>query len=269
MGWKEVLKVFIGIFLFVSLLIFVFSFSFFQITSYNVLEPRFHSLVQQGMNEQLQKFTADDWNKEKAGLIKNCTDKEHVHVPIIDNSNIRGFAGSNLPKEIQISCINISDITIEDLMSISSKQMFDSIYYQNFSCNFLQCFSDKNNSENELLLFASKNANNFFATVSFILIIATLFFIVFIFLLSQPKYTSFYEFAPVFMVAGLPFMLFAILKANVVSLFGNFSNAILPFINSFFVNFLVVFCIGIVFLILAVTFASIHKGSKKNIEENE
>lgn len=268
MGWKEVLKAFIGIFLFVSLLAFIFGFSFFQMTSYNTLESGFRDVVQQGTITQLQNLTVKDWNNTKTGLIENCTEKNETSLSI-GGDDAKTFKDLEIPNDLIISCDNIEAITPEDIISLSSKQVFDSIYYRDYSCSLIDCFNEKQSFEGKALVFISKYANNFFAAASFILLIATLLFLVLIVLLSQPKYTAFYAFAPIFMIVGLPFIAFAILKAKVASIFGDLSSMAVPLINPLFVNFLFVFCLGVVFLVFAIIFAVKHKEARDNFEEEE
>jgi hypothetical protein len=263
MSWKGVLKVFIGIFLFISLLSLVFSFALFQVTSYNNLEPRFHDLLEQGIGKQMQGFTADDWNNQKAEFVKKCVGKEEIVLPTITDASSVILKDLDIPKEIRLSCSGIGEITIEDLINVSSKQMFYDIYYRNLSCDFIKCFSEKEDTESKGLFLVSKKANDFFALASIILIIATLLFMVLIFILSQPRYISFYVFAPIFMIVGLPFLVFLILKIKMPSLLGQFSGIVVPMMNTFFINFLVAFCLGVIFLILAIIFASVNRGKNE------
>jgi hypothetical protein len=269
MGWKEVLKVFIGIFLFASLLTFVFSIGFFQITSYNRLEPTVHALVEQDIVKQFKNSIDGGWNSEKQELIKNCTGKNETLLSIFSVVDKLDLVDIGLPTAFIINCNGIEQITIEEITDIASKQVFDEVYYRNYPYNFIQCLTEKNSFEGKPLLFASKKANNFFATVSFISIIATLLFIMLIFVLSQPRHASLYTFAPIFLVAGLPFLGFLAIKTKIVDILGQFSEVVSPMIDTFLIDFSVVFFLGLVFLILAIIFAILYKEDNENVEEKE
>lgn len=252
---RSFVKVILTILLVLSFFSLVLSFSFMQITSYSYLQPRLSGLIEQEFSKYTGELNEQDFLYYRQELINNCSNKSEIFLSLGDNS----FGSIN---EVPIKCSYINEnLSFNNLLSLVSKSIVDEIYYKQYNTS-IQNLGDPN----DMASLASKQTNDIFKMYTIILLAISILFILGIILLSKPKYTVFYNFAPAFMISGLPYFASFLIKN---SLSGKLSaspdsikNLIFSLINSVFITYLILFILGCVFLILAIVF-KITKGKKK------
>jgi hypothetical protein len=251
---RSFFKIIISFLLVITLILFILDLGLFQLTSYSTLKNQITPIIEQQFSSAFSNITEQDWIDSRASLLENCSGKQEITLPLGETD-----ASLNVPPEIILKCSDIDEnSSLQDLVRLASISMFNSIYYKEYDCQFADCLVTGN--EQDILVFASKKANDFFSNTLFILLGLCLVFIILMILLSKPKYTIFYNLAPVFLISGLLFITkFFLGNLGMPDIFGSIVNF---FVNSLFINFLIVFILGIVFLVLAIIFKVTHKKKK-------
>ena len=241
---RSFLKVFLTIFLVVSLLSFVLSLSFYQFTSYDNLQPRFTSFIDQQIAQEVSQTNPDDMNYLLDTVIENCSGNREINFPIDAQSLI------NL-NSMKINCSEINNrTTVAQMMGIASKSIFNSLYYKEYTCSFPNCVKDISQNPENLSVMVSKKANDFFRTLTITFLIISLIWIALLILLSKPKLTCFYNLSVAFIISGLFFMV-----SNTMTQITNdelSKSLIAPLAKSITSNFLILLILGGVFLVLGI-----------------
>ncbi len=255
-------RVIFAILLTIALVLFIVNLSFMQTTSYNDLKPRVVVFTEQTLSNSMEQSTPEDLSVLKTMLIENCSGQEET----LFSFGEQEFLPMN---NVIIDCSEISnETTAEQLVNIVSTGVFDSIYYKEYNCSPLDCLSQTNQDPEKLLVIVSKKANNYFTNIGIILIIIIILLIFGMVMLSKPKQTAIYALAPAFLISGLLFLLKFPLSSAVSGVQEPIKGILELFISALFINALIVFILGIVFLVLAIILKILIKKSKK-IEPQE
>jgi len=247
-------KVILTILLVLSILLTVFSLSLFQFTSSSHLKPSATALVEQEISQVYNELTPEEIDDARNEVITSCQGKETAIISLTTAK-----ASNNLISEVEINCSGINNQTLtEEIIRIVSEGITNSVYEKQYDCEFTACIA-----ENPLVI-ASQKANDYFKTYVIISVILSLLLILGVILLSKPKFTCFYNFASGFLISGSLF----VIKFFVPNLIGKITipdfaiNQIDYFVNSLFINFLIVFILGTIFLVLGIILKT--KNSDKN-----
>ena len=248
---RSFIKVILTILLVLSLVSFILSLSFFQFTSHNNLEPRVTAFVEQEYSKQIQN-NPEDFEKTRSDIIEDCSNNSEIDY-FLENQDII--------EKIHINCSGINnEMGDERLIEIISNNLFNSVYYKEYDCSIINCFTNaETNPENVTVIF-SKKANDFFFKFTILFLIVSLVLIALLILLNKPKFTVFYNLAPAFLISGLLFLV-----GNPLSNLTKeepFSSLITSLSKNLSFNFLMLLILGAIFLALAILFNLLKKKSK-------
>ena len=256
-GIRIFFKIIFTILLTMALILFIIDLSFMQTTSYNNLEPRITIFTEQTFSNSLEQSTPEDLSLLKTELIENCSGQKETQFSLGE----QGFMPLGY---ITLDCSSISnETTTEQLMNIISTGFFDSIYYKEYDCSPLACISQADQDPSKLLVILSKKANTYFTNIGIILIALIIIFITSIILLSKPKQTAIYSFVPALLVSGLLFLVKFPLSSQILGIPRPINSILELFISALFINAIIVFILGIIFLALSIILKISIKKSKK------
>lgn len=241
---RTFVKIIFTILLVIALIVSVFSLSLFQLTSPNNLKPSANMMIGQEISQRYNELTPEEIADARAEIIEKCLGKEKAVISLT-----AAKASNDFVNETEINCTGIdNESSNEQLIKALSEGITNSLYEKEYDCGLASCIS-----ENPLSMVSQK-INNFFKIyliLSAVLLAILIFFIV---LFSKPKFTCFYNLSAAFLISGIFFLLKFLISAFIKTL--GLPDFILSqvdyFINSLFVNFLIVFILGIIFLILGI-----------------
>jgi len=125
-----------------------------ELTNYNTLKPIFVSIAAPQFEKN---FEGEKINQIHTYLTTQCYEKENAEMDL----------GGN--QKLVLSCTEVNATKKEDLKELFSKKIFDSIYYKEYSCDFIKCLQNIDQKTFYNLLI-SKKANEFFKQVTIYLV---------------------------------------------------------------------------------------------------
>lgn len=254
-AWRSIIKIFLTILLVVSLISFIVSISLYQFTSYDNLKPRVTAFVEQQFSQEVSQLSPEEITSIQNTITKNCSSSNEISLPLEDQTSILS--------DVKLDCSKINNqTTIEQYAGLVSESIFDSIYYKTYSCNILDCLKDTNQDPQNLPAIVSKKANSTFLTFTILFLIISLILILGLILLSKPKYTCFYNFAPAFLIPGLFFIAKSPINSAIISVQEPINSFLKSLSNILFTNFLIFLILGAVFLILGIVFKAVNSKKK-------
>ncbi len=248
---RSFFKILISILLAIILIASVIGLSLFQLTSHNVLEPKVSSFIEEQVSQSIQESTPEELDNLKNELITNCSGKEQITVYLGDYSPDNALGIS----EITLNCSHInSSINSTDIIPIISNSVFNTIYYQVYDCTAIDCIKQSSKQPEKLIGLMSKQTSDYFKLFSLITLLISAIFIALIVILSKPKFTCFYNLAFAFLIAGFLFISRFIASPilSTIELQEPILGLVNFLINALFINFLIVFILGIICLVLAI-----------------
>lgn len=118
---------------------------------------------------------------------------------------------------VNLNCNELRSGGKQVLTSTLTEKLFNTIYYQKYDCNFLQCLSQPG-PERFTVIF-SEQANIFFNRILFYSSISTALFAVLLFVSYETYVERLKGFGKIFLWTGVPFLVFAFLLDRITSLF--------------------------------------------------
>jgi hypothetical protein len=227
--------------------------------NHDKLKPVFIDVIKQSMPQANETGLA----LMRQELLKNCTG-ESIEVAL-------GEAGAGIETVI-LKCSDIRASEPGGLPDIFASAMFDQIYYRQYNCPLIDCLRTLPQDQKFIMLISDFASKTLKTNTTYLLIIS-LILILFIILLSVPKYTLFAALGVDFIIAGLPY--FAVKFAAPAFLPGlsEQQTAIAPLIRQFFnfisTYFMIALIAGILLLIagIVIRISSGKKQSRKKKEE--
>ncbi len=205
---------------FLSMLLSTLAFS--QITSYNNIKP----IAEQAIKKQISSDGA------------NLTQAQGLLVLYCKNSKSEKV---NIPNtEINVSCADL--ISGKDMISLMTENMLNSIYYKNYTCDFLNCI------KTSPLVLLSEKANKFFNDVSMILFVITIISAAILYFSCDSLKSRLKAIGSCLFVSGLPYFLFLGIN-NIPLVPKEFMPAITELMKPIQMYFLIVLAIGILMLV--------------------
>ncbi len=232
------------------------------LTSYDSFKSLFSQVASQSVPAQLQSnnVTPEQLAQARTALTNYCVGKNSVNLSVLASEFNVDI--SKLPLDSpMLRCSDIDKVIPANASSVSAASLlsgfvFDSIYYKNYSCDFLSCIMNAK-SPTDYLVFVSSTFNSFLSGLVNYLAIATAASLAVFMLLTETW---------VGRAKGLGWSLFSIGVApfvfrpieNIIlpkisapaEVQGVINNTINPILDSLFNNFTTVFFIGIALLIL-------------------
>ena len=256
--WRSFFKILISILLVFTLTTSVFLLSFYQLTSKNVLKPAVSSYIEEQVTQGVLSADSQDILDLKAEIIQNCSGKSELTIKFGEynpNSTID-------LSELTINCSGVSPETnTTKMIQIVSEGVFNQVYYQTYDCNPVDCIINSQKNPENMASIISKQTNDFFLLMFLISLLISAILIVAIVLISKPKFTCFYDFSFAFLTSGIMFLIKFIAMPIIQGI--EIEEPVLKiltfFLNSLFVNFLIVFVLGFIFLVLGIIFRSKYK----------
>jgi len=131
----------------------IFSSAFAQFTEYNNLQPVFVGLI--SMNIPINE---SEFPQMKAMLMQQC---QQPGVTFIDSGALGGGAATGGGFNLTLKCSDIIAATsAAQLAELAATGLFDSIYYKNYTCDFISCLSTLQDQE-KFAIMSSAHAHNF------------------------------------------------------------------------------------------------------------
>jgi hypothetical protein len=169
-----------------------------EITEYNNLKPLITDTIAKQFTKQIN---AEQLSFMHTQLLSQCSGKETVEMP----------AGENL--NVTLNCSSVKAGKPEDLGTLIGGAVFDKIYYNEYDCEFIQCYQ-QSDSQGKISLFSTSLANQFFKKVLIYLWIGTGVFGL-ILLISSKGWEIPKDFGKSLIVVGMPIIFTKFLKEKI------------------------------------------------------
>jgi hypothetical protein len=218
-----------------------------EFTNYNTLKPIFVSIAAPQFEKN---FEGEKINQIYTYLTTQCSNKESVEMDL----------GGN--QKLVLSCAEVNATKKEDLKELFSRKIFDSIYYKEYSCDFIKCLqnSDQKTFYN---LIISKKANEFFKQLTIYLVSGVVVGLILIIVSmetwsSRLKTIGFTCISIGIFFIVIPFIKdFALQQASVdVSGVGDILDVVM---NIFYEKMLIIFVAGVILVIVGFLIGRIRK----------
>ncbi len=250
---RTVIKIVLTILLVASLTSLIFSLSLYQFTSYKNLEPRLSYSIEQQYSQETQD-NYSDFERTKDEITENCYNHQEIDYFL----NIQ-----NTATKISINCSGINnETTTENFIKIVSDGIFKSVYYKNYDCSFINCLNQIQSNPENVFILVSKTGNSFLLNFMIISLIISLLLISGIVLLSKFKLTCLYNLAPAFLISGLLFLTKNTINSLASTNEGPIKSLVELLAKTLFINFLIIFIFGAIFLILTIIFRVTKKSEE-------
>jgi hypothetical protein len=224
--------------LFTTFLVFaILVMSLIQFTEYNALKPVFTDILSQQITSSTP---PEELDRLHAALSAKCKNSETVDIPM-ENQNI------------SVKCSEIENSKPKDLTKLVAVKTFDDMYYKQYDCKFIECVQK---GEGSLFIILSAHANNFFKTAQVYLWVLTFIFGALLILSIETWADRLKGVGTSLILTALPFFFlnyladFFVPKGVMQSLppqvANSVNNLIGQLVNSTFINYLIVFVIGVI-----------------------
>lgn len=127
------------------------SISLIDFTSYSNLKSFTGELLSNSLSQQINE---DKLSQIYDNLKSQCVNKKSTSLQFGETS-------------VEIDCPTLANTKAKDLFSLVSANLFDSIYYKSYSCDFLDCIMQPGNDG--LLVLLSQHANDFLKNIQIVL----------------------------------------------------------------------------------------------------
>ncbi len=213
---RKLLKVLGGILFTTSLSLLVIAVSLASVTEYSSLKPLFSDLISKRMpGEQLSQYYTL--------VLMSCEKSQTIDMPM-------GI------ERITLQCSDIKSAGKDGFSALVSSTLFDSIYYKEYSCGFIDCVKQSP------LVILSQHANAFMNNMIYMMIILTIISAVILAISSRNVVKSF---GTSLLFVGLSYfvVLFSktLIPAQIMDVGGGFIN---PILDAIAFNFMVVLVAG-------------------------
>lgn len=155
---KVLKKICMAVFL-IALSCLLFAYMQAEATKADNLKSVFIPAISYGMT---QNITSEQLGIAHAVFLQNCTNnpsQESILIPLE-------------PNPVAVSCSKIIGSTAEQLPNIVAETLFDSMYYKDYGCNFIDCIQTLPATERAMVML-SANANRFYNGIIMPLLILT------------------------------------------------------------------------------------------------
>lgn len=210
---RTIVKSFAGLLFSLSLILTISLLLLTQFTGYDYLKSIFSDiLVKQFANTLADRLpTSEDVRTIQTSFLSYCNMTGHVEIPF--SGQEMEFAGQRLNlQNITLNCSEIATTTPDDFIKIVSarfinqvsSKLFDSFYYKNYTCNFIDCIKQGGES---LMAIASNKSNTFFKTTLSYSLIGTFIFGLIWFIAIESWPSRFKSFGWTLIIISAPFFL--------------------------------------------------------------
>ena len=263
MSVKDLLRKFgliIITFLFCTSLSFLLlGYGFLELTEYDTLEPVMNDVISSSMT---MGSTQTETQKALDALILQCgqPDKKTITIPL--GSQEGGSLGDL--NEVILNCDDVKTKNIDQLTSMISKQIFDKIYYKEYSeGNIIQKWNELSEEEKVWLLF-SKYFHDFLSKNLKYVLILTIILGIFVIALSKEILTGIRNIGMSCVFVGIPFLFIGIMKKLVLAKVGEDGDMVAPFVDKLLSTLMGYFKIALILGIILVVISYIVKKLRKN-----
>ena len=181
-------------------------------------------------------ITEDQLKQLHSVFLQECKSEEYINLPSIGSENI------------SIPCKDVNASTPENFIDLVGGEIFDTFYYNEYSCNFIECL--KQPGEEKLLVIVSLKGHEFFKNIQLyfwdLTAVGLLILLVSIDTWGKRLKTLGWG----MILVGLPFVIFDYTKNIVLkNIPANLVGILNSVISSVSYSFLIVLAVGVVLLL--------------------
>ena len=215
-------------------------FSLAQLTTYETLKPLSANLAAETLTKNM---TADEANTLYSNLTLACD--------VSGNESLILPMGENTTESVKIKCADIKSSGPTDLGKIFGGAIFDDLYYRNYGWSYPEAFLKAKSPNEYFSAFFSKNAHDFYNVMFMVLLALTVVMALVMIWLGKSWIAIARDFGISLILATTPFFVLELFKSNLPSTITNILGSTADMMTqSLSQNFLIIFAIGIVLLVI-------------------
>lgn len=252
---RSIGKSFAGFFFITFLILSIILLTLTQLTDYTTSKPLFTDILSQQLGKSLNE---NELNQLHSALLVQCSMVNEVEFPLDG-------------QKVFVKCSDIKSGTAKDLTKLVAKELFDNMYYKNYSCKFVECIQQGGQEASSVIF--SAHANNFFKNIQTYLWIGTIVFGL-IFLVAIETWSGRLKgFGTSLLFTSIPFFAFVYIKDLLIpkqliqnlpiEAMGTVNNVINQIFTSMSNIFLVILIAGIILTVSGYVLAYKERKSKK------